>query len=97
MRTNLGNLDSLSPMISSVVWANQGAILMVLPSGFPTVSCNLLDSYDMGSTPVAISTPRMNVTTHLCSFAPEDRIELTQLGWSKPGVNNPFLSMMVHS
>ena len=72
-------------------------MLMILPSDFPTTSCNLLDSYDVRSTPATISTPRMNVTTHLCGFASEDRIELTQLGWSKPGVNNTFLSMMVHS
>lgn len=35
------------------------------------------------------------ITTHLNGFSSENWIELTQLTWSKPGVNNPFLSMMI--
>lgn len=45
---------SLSPIISSVVWANQGATLMTLPSDFPTSSFNLPESCGEQLTPTVI-------------------------------------------
>ena len=38
-----------------------------------------------------------SIATHHCGFVSEDRVELTELGWSKPWVNNPFLSMVIRS
>jgi hypothetical protein len=61
---------------------------------FATTSRSLLESYGIGLTPVVISV-HLQRDAHLCTFAAENRIELAQLGWSKSGVNDPFLSMVI--
>jgi len=82
-------------MISSVVCANQGAILMMLSSDFLTASRNLLESCGGWiNTGRCLHSPT-GVFTHLCSFASENRIELAELCWSKSRVKNPLLSMMI--
>lgn len=69
--------------------------MLIIPSSdFFTTSCNLLESWGGINTGGHLRT-LVSMITHLCGFGSEDRIELAQLGWSKAGVNNPFLSVMI--
>lgn len=68
----------------------------VFSSDLLTTSCNLLESCGIGLIPAVLFIPA-GAMAHLCGFASKYRIELAELGWSKSGVNYPFLSMMIRS